>query len=104
MSNAVEKVFQALASSVRRQVLAYLSVSDMNAGELAEKFNISKPSLSKHLDVLESAGLISREKKGQFIYLHLIENNLANTLNGYLQVVCPVSRSIKKKQKRTKAE
>ncbi|MDB5477519.1 MAG: putative transcriptional regulator protein ArsR family [Alphaproteobacteria bacterium] len=92
----MEKVFQALASTIRRKILAYLSATEMTAGEIADRFEISKPSMSKHLDILENAGLIAREKRGQFVHYSLIEKNLANTLNGYLQTVCPVSRPLKK--------
>ncbi|TNE61116.1 MAG: ArsR family transcriptional regulator [Alphaproteobacteria bacterium] len=91
----MEKVFQALSSTVRRKILAYLSESSMTAGEIAERFDISKPSLSKHLSVLENAGLISGEKRGQFIHYSLVGDNLTNTLNGYLQLVCPVSRPLR---------
>ena len=71
----------------------------MNAGEIAERFEISKPSLSKHLAILENAGLIAGEKKGQFIHYSLVQQNLVNTLNGYVQEVCPVSRPLKKESK-----
>lgn len=71
----------------------------MTAGEIAERFEISKPSLSKHLTILESAGLISREKKGQFVHYSIVQDNLVNTLNGYLQEVCPVSKPLKKQSR-----
>jgi DNA-binding transcriptional ArsR family regulator len=58
------KTFQALSSTVRRNILAYLSHSDLTAGKIAEKFEMTKPSLSKHLSILENAGLIVGEKKG----------------------------------------
>ena len=95
----MEKVFQALSSTVRRKILAYLSGSSMTAGEIAERFDISKPSLSKHLSILENANLVRSEKKGQFIHYSLVEDNLVNTLNGYIQEVCPVTRPIKKESK-----
>ena len=95
----IEKVFQALSSTVRRKILAYLSGASMTAGEIAERFEISKPSLSKHLSILESAGLVEKEKKGQFVHYQLVQDNLSNTLNGYLQEVCPVSRPLKKEAK-----
>ena len=94
-----ERVFRALSSRVRRNILAYLSESGMTAGEIAERFDISKPSLSKHLNVLENAGLISGEKKGQFIHYSLVPDNLVNTLNGFVQEVCPVSRPIKEESR-----
>ena len=95
----MEKIFQALASTTRRKILAYLSAAPLNAGEIAERFEMSKPSLSKHLDILENAGLIAREKKGQFVYYSLIEKNLTNTLNSYLQTVCPVSRPLRRESR-----
>jgi len=96
----VDKIFQALSSTVRRKILAYLSGSSMTAGEIADRFDISKPSLSKHLSVLESAGLIAREKKGQFVHYSLVQDNLVNTLNGYLQEVCPVSKPLKRESQK----
>ncbi len=94
-----EKIFQALSSSVRRKILAYLSATSMTAGEISERFEMSKPSLSKHLSILENAGLISSEKKGQFVHYSLVEDNLVNTLNGFMQEVCPVGRPLKKESK-----
>lgn len=96
----MDKIFQALSSTVRRKILAYLSGSSMTAGEIADRFDISKPSLSKHLSVLESAGLIAREKKGQFVHYSLVQDNLVNTLNGYLQEVCPVSKPLKRESQK----
>ena len=98
----MEKVFQALSSGVRRKILAYLSSSDMTAGEIADRFDISKPSLSKHLGILENAGLVKSEKKGQFVHYALVQDNLVNTLNGYIQEVCPVSRPLRKESKAKK--
>jgi DNA-binding transcriptional ArsR family regulator len=85
---------------VRRKILAYLSSTDLTAGEIAERFNISKPSISKHLSVLENAGLIVSERRGQFIHYSLVRDSLVNTLNGYLQEVCPVSRPLKRESSR----
>ena len=95
-----EKVFEALSSTVRRKILAYLSATDLTAGEIAQRFDISKPSVSKHLAILESAGLISSVKKGQFVHYSLVRDNLINTLNGYVQEVCPVSRPLKKESQK----
>jgi ArsR family transcriptional regulator, arsenate/arsenite/antimonite-responsive transcriptional repressor len=61
-------VFKALNDETRREILNLLREKDLNAGEIAEKFNISKPSISHHLDLLKRADLITSEKKGQFIY------------------------------------
>jgi len=95
----MQRVFEALASTTRRKILAYLSDSELTAGEIAERFDISKPAVSQHLSVLENAGLVTRDKRGQFVHYRLVEDNLANTLNGYLQEVCPVSRPLKRESK-----
>jgi ArsR family transcriptional regulator, arsenate/arsenite/antimonite-responsive transcriptional repressor len=99
---SLDKVFEALSSTVRRKILAYLSAADLTAGEIADRFEISKPSVSKHLSVLENAGLIVGERRGQFIHYSLVRDNLLNTLNGYIQEVCPVSRPLKKESARLK--
>ncbi len=96
----MEAVFQALASGKRRQILAYLSHSSMTAGEIASRFDITKPSLSKHLRILENAGLIAGEKKGQFVHYSLIEDNLVNTINGFISEVCPVAKPLKRESVR----
>ena len=96
----MEKVFEALASTVRRKILAYLSGPSLTAGDIASRFDISKPSISKHLSILEGAGLITSEKRGQFVFYTLVRDNLVNTLNGFVQEVCPVSRPLKRESKR----
>ena len=93
------KVFQALSSTVRRKILAYLSGGRLSAGEISARFDMAKPSISKHLSILQNAGLITGEKEGQFVYYSLVEENFVNTLNGYLQEVCPVSRPLKREVK-----
>ncbi|NOX85770.1 MAG: winged helix-turn-helix transcriptional regulator [Chlorobi bacterium] len=60
-------LFKALNDETRRKILELLKERDMNAGEIADQFNISKPSISHHLNLLERADLIMKEKKGQFI-------------------------------------
>ncbi len=95
----MDKVFDALASTPRRKILAYLSGADLTAGEIASRFEMSKPAISKHLSVLENAGLIESEKRGQFVHYRLVQENLVNTLNGFVQEVCPVSRPLKRESK-----
>ena len=85
---------------MRRKILAYLSATELTAGQIAERFRISKPSISKHLSILENAGLITSERRGQFIHYRLVRENLLNTLNGYLQEVCPVSRPLRRESAR----
>jgi ArsR family transcriptional regulator, arsenate/arsenite/antimonite-responsive transcriptional repressor len=91
----MQKIFEALSSTPRRKILAFLSHAELSAGDIAARFDISKPAVSQHLTVLENAGLVASEKRGQFVYYRLIPESLANTLNGYVQEVCPVSRPLK---------
>jgi len=97
---SLDQVFEALSSTVRRKILAYLSSTGLTAGEIAERFDISKPSISKHLSILENAGLIASERHGQFIHYRLVRESLVNTLNGYIQEVCPVSRPLRRESAR----
>ncbi len=64
-------LFKALNDDTRRKILQLLKERDRTAGEISEKFQISKPSISHHLDILSRADLISREKKGQFVHYSL---------------------------------
>ncbi|WOO36270.1 autorepressor SdpR family transcription factor [Anaerocolumna sp. AGMB13020] len=67
----MNNVFKALSDSTRRKILELLANRDMNAGEIADYFNISKPSISHHLTILKNADLISDERKGQNIVYSL---------------------------------
>jgi DNA-binding transcriptional ArsR family regulator len=91
----MQRVFEALASTTRRKILAYLAHADLTAGEIAARFEISKPAVSQHLSILEAAGLVKSEKKGQFVHYALVRESLVNTLNDYVQEVCPVSKPLK---------
>lgn len=100
----MEKVFEALASTPRRKILAYLSEVDLTAGEIAARFEMSKPAISKHLQILENAGLVRAEKRGQFVHYSLVRENLTNTLNSFVQNVCPVSTPLKRESARLRRE
>jgi len=95
----MDAVFEALASTARRKILAYLSDADLTAGDIAARFDMSKPAISKHLQILQNAGLIRGERNGQFIVYTLVADSLVNTLNGFVQEVCPVSRPLKRESK-----
>jgi len=60
-------LFKALNDPTRRQILDLLRERDLNAGEIAERFDMSKPSISHHLDLLRQAGLVESIRQGQFI-------------------------------------
>ena len=92
----MQSVFEALASPVRRRILAYLAHAELNAGEIASRFKMSKPSISQHLAILEGAGLVRSEKRGQFVFYSQVRENLVNTLHGFMQEACPASRPLKR--------
>lgn len=77
----MNSVFKALNDPTRRHILDLLKEKDMNAGQIAEEFNISKPSISHHLDILKRADLITSEKKGQFVEYSLNTTILDDILN-----------------------
>jgi DNA-binding transcriptional ArsR family regulator len=64
----MNQLLKALNDPTRREILELLAKKDLSAGEIAEKFDISKPSISHHLDLLRQAGLVESVKEGQFIY------------------------------------
>ncbi|GAC1302584.1 MAG: sporulation delaying system autorepressor SdpR [Mucilaginibacter sp.] len=71
MNTEVNTIFKALNDPTRREILEILKDKDLTAGEIADRFSISKPSISHHLDLLRQAGLVVSVKEGQFIYYSL---------------------------------
>lgn len=66
MTDALSNTFAALADPTRRAMLAQLALHEMSVNELAEPFDISLPAISKHLKVLERAGLVTRGRNAQY--------------------------------------
>lgn len=64
----MNQLFKALNDPTRREILELLRKGDLSAGDIADQFDMSKPSISHHLDLLRQAGLVESVKKGQFIY------------------------------------
>ena len=64
-------VWNALADPTRRQILTLLKKDDMNAGEIAEQFSMTKPSISHHLSILKQANLVTSRKTGQNVIYSL---------------------------------
>ena len=91
-----DAVFAALASTPRRKILAYLSEAELTASEIAERFEMSKPALSKHLKLLEGAGLVVSERRGQFVHYRVADRNLLATLHSMLATFCPVGGPLKR--------
>ena len=70
-SSALDDTFAALADPIRRRIIQRLAVGDASVGELAAPFDVSLPAISRHLRVLEDAGLVSRQKQGRVHRLQL---------------------------------
>ncbi|AMP05930.1 metalloregulator ArsR/SmtB family transcription factor [Collimonas pratensis] len=99
MSASLDKIFEALASTPRRQILAYLTEAELSTSELAERFSMSAPAISRHLSVLEAAELVTSERKGQFVLYKLNADSLANSLTSYALELCPVGRPLKRESR-----
>lgn len=67
----MNEIFKALADPTRRKILKMLRERDLTAGEIAEHFDMTKPSISHHLNILKQANLVLSEKQGQNIYYSL---------------------------------
>lgn len=79
-------VFKALSDPTRRQVLQHLQQGPLGAGELAELFDVSKPTMSAHFAVLVAAGLIEAEKQGRTITYRLKLSVLEDALLSFAQM------------------
>lgn len=66
-----QQTFKALSDSTRRKILSDLKIGPLSAGEIASRFAVSDATISHHLQVLKSAGLILDEKRGKYIYYKL---------------------------------
>ena len=84
--NRMNDIFKALNDETRRRIIELLKEKDMDAGEIAEKFKISKPSISHHLDILKRADLITSEKRGQHIIYSLNTSILEDLINWILTI------------------
>jgi DNA-binding transcriptional ArsR family regulator len=78
-------VFKALNDATRRKILEMLQKKDLTAGEIADKFNISFPSISHHLDLLKQANLVTTKKEGQFVYYSLNTTVMDDILKWIMQ-------------------
>jgi DNA-binding transcriptional ArsR family regulator len=78
-------IFKALNDATRRKILEMLQKKDLTAGEIAEQFNISFPSISHHLDLLKQAKLVTTKKEGQFVYYSLNTTVMDDILKWIMQ-------------------
>jgi ArsR family transcriptional regulator, arsenate/arsenite/antimonite-responsive transcriptional repressor len=82
----VNRVFKALNDPIRREILEILKEKDMNAGEIAEHFKITKPSISHHLDLLKQANLVVSVKNGQFVNYSLNKTVLDDIIQWLISI------------------
>ena len=82
----INAVFEALSHPVRREILHLLKRGPMTAGELAENFTLSKPTLSVHFAKLREADLVTVERRGTSLIYHLNLSILEEALSGLLNL------------------
>jgi DNA-binding transcriptional ArsR family regulator len=78
-------IFKALNDPTRREILQLLQEKDMTAGEIVERFNMSAPSISHHLDLLKQAKLVIAEKDGQYVFYSLNTTVVDEIMKWFLQ-------------------
>lgn len=77
------EAFKALADPTRRRILELLRSADLTAGELADHFDMTKPSISHHLNTLKAAGLVDAEREGKSIVYSLNTSVLQNLMSWF---------------------
>lgn len=82
----MDAIFKALNDKTRRDIIDLLRERDRSAGEIADAFDISKPSISHHLDILRQADLVTSEKQGQFVIYSLNTTILEDVLTWVLSL------------------
>lgn len=79
--------FKALADPTRRKIIMLLREGDLTAGEIAEHFDMTKPSISHHLNLLKQADLVTDERKGQNIYYSLNTTVFQELIGWFFDVI-----------------
>lgn len=97
---SADQIFEALASRPRREILAYLSAQELTASEIGQRFEMSAPAISRHLSVLAAAGLVTSERRGQFVYYRLTPDSMVNTLSKFAFEVCPTAGPLQRESRR----
>jgi DNA-binding transcriptional ArsR family regulator len=95
-------VFRALADPTRRQILQDLRDGELAAGEIASRFAMSGPSVSRHLAVLKAAGLVRDRRDGNRILYALEQDRLALIVGGFVSAVCPAQVKLRHQRGRKK--
>jgi DNA-binding transcriptional ArsR family regulator len=97
---AVSRVFRALSDPTRRQILQELKDSELAAGEIAARFPISGPSISRHLSILKGADLVSERRDGNRILYRLEPDEMVSAVGDFLSRVCPTQILYRRKTKK----
>lgn len=88
MKGQIGKVFKAIADQTRRQILDHLRQGDLSAGEIADRFELTKPAISHHLAALREAGLAVERREGQHVIYSLREDSILEAWDGFLAKFC----------------
>ncbi len=78
--------FKALSDPTRRKIIQLLNKSPMTAGEIADQFDMTKPSISHHLNILKQADMIIDEKRGQFVLYKLNTTVFQDMIKWFLEI------------------
>jgi len=103
MADAASDIFAALAHPTRRQILQDLKDGELAAGEIAARFPASGPTISRHLGVLKTAGLVTERRDANRILYSLVTDRLALQVGDFLSTVCPEQIVLREVRKRTSA-
>ena len=87
----LDRIFDALASVPRRRILAWLSERPLTTSELAQRSAMSAPAMSRHLSVLENAGLVASRRDGQRVLYSLVRDTLMDALSGFAAELSPAA-------------
>jgi DNA-binding transcriptional ArsR family regulator len=87
----LDRIFDALASPARRAVLAALAQTEATTRDLARRFAISAPAMSRHLSVLENAGLVVGRRDGQRVLYGLVRDTVVEALGAFTATLTPTA-------------
>ncbi|HKD40237.1 MAG TPA: metalloregulator ArsR/SmtB family transcription factor [Myxococcaceae bacterium] len=96
----VARIFRALTDPTRREILQSLRDKELPAGEIASRFSISAPAVSRHLSILKAAELVTERREGNRIIYRLESERLSLCLNNFLSSVCPEQILRRRKRER----
>lgn len=88
-------LFKALSDPTRRDILRILKTGDLTAGQIAEHFKISKPSISHHLNILKQAHLVQDERNGQYIIYSLNTTVFQEVISWFHELLDPQGKEKK---------